>query len=1612
MTKNTITKMAAIAALIFLNIFIFSANARAQFGGGSGSYYDPYIISTTDHMTELANYVNNDNYHFDTYFRLDADLDYTGKTYTIIADQEINYTSSFKGYFNGNGHTISGVTLIRTSTPNASLSIGLFGAISNGGTIENLTLSNSTIRGRMEVGGIVGAMPGYWSASNAQSIVRNCHVTSDVTIESINMNNQNSGYIGGIVGNMGDEKNAVIDCTCAATIIASTYSLNVGGIVGAISVDIAGTVITGCMYSGSIGGNASSYIGGIVGRVFHDGAIITNNYVGGNCTIGAIGVQGSTQGTDAGATNTTHLHTIGFNSAQYVNGTITTPPTMNIGGTDYYASGSTISLSSLSTFGSPTAGNIWSFRATVSYSYYEEVFRQEDGTWQFTMPVGNAMINPVGTKDISLSQYPYATYVTLTPASATYTGSSQKPTVSVVCHANDLTEGTDFITDIPAEGYTNAGDYTFHIWGINDYGGLRTETFTIAPAALTQLTLSETSFYYDGATHTPTLTVKSGSKTLTLGTEYETDLPAGGFTDLGNYTIKAWGVGNYTDTVTATYTICHPWDGMGTWNEPFLIQNTDDMDRLATLVNGGKDYNGVYFRQIGTLDYTGKTYTPVGNGTTSFDGTFEGGTMTGISVSGQQYTGVFGNVGSQGMVRSVMLSGTNSFSGIDSYTGAIAGYNRGNIESCHVAEGANVTVTTTGSTAGGIVGLNYGQVNSCVNYAANVTASCAGGIVGKNDAFGEVYGTNYATVTGSSYCGGICGHNMGIVNGQHYGTIVCADASTKAGGIVGLNSSSGTVESCLSTDLMASLSGTNIGAIVGLNSDNGFAGSGNGTVTNCYYIGACKFGGIEGTDVLGQAMRGWPIIAEDIVNFNPDYCEGMVPGTYYNDEAANTNHYYVGAGETLPFTLGSLEFTNTEYAANGSPLVPVADTNDCGQTYYELTMPALSVTITITNLPTLELLDDDSQELPDNESRISMNHGLNCNVRLNGRTLYKDGRWNLLCLPFAVTSITGTLLEGAEVRTMATSSTYANGTLTLDFTDPLTAMEAGIPYLVRWSSGDNITDPVFNNITIVDNTSNIVSGDNNISFVGNLTNTSLLANTTANLYIDSDGQLHYPYNADYDLNALRGHLEIILENGVQVGTCTVDLGTPSTYSMLPAIFQTNGDWNTAANWNTGALPAEGADVLVLAEATIPSGYVANVGSIARDGYYGRIIVKDGGQLYHTNDGVWATVEKGITTYSSAKDGWHLIASPLTANVWPQQWNGFTDNEYDLYYYDEPTHYWINHKDQNDGDFYIEPLKGYLYANSQDDTLVFQNNLRAGNATVSIPLSYSSSAGDLKGFNLVGNPFAHNVTAFTGNGVADEVYRMNGDGSELVVDAISAASPLKPCEGFFVKATGDNASLAFNDSGAKGGDLNAKGDPMNAQPGHLTLEVLDNGALVDRLIVKREGKPLEKLTLNERSTKIYAGRGHQDYAVVPMEGDEQAVNFKASKNGTYALNVKVEGLDLDYLHLIDNLTGTDIDLLASPTFTFTAKTTDYAYRFKLVFSRDGNQNENFAFISNGDIIVNGTGTLQVIDALGRILKSEQLSTLSSQLSTHNYTPGVYVLRLLEGDKTKTQKLIIQ
>ncbi len=117
--------------------------------------------------------------------------------------------------------------------------------------------------------------------------------------------------------------------------------------------------------------------------------------------------------------------------------------------------------------------------------------------------------------------------------------------------------------------------------------------------------------------------------------------------------------------------------------------------------------------------------------------------------------------------------------------------------------------------------------------------------------------------------------------------------------------------------------------------------------------------------------------------------------------------------------------------------------------------------------------------------------------------------------------------------------------------------------------------------------------------------------------------------------------------------------------------------------------------------------------------------------------------------------------------------------------------------------------------------------------------------------------------------------------------------------------------------------------------------------------------------------------------------------------------------MNYLHLIDNMTGADVDLLQTPSYNFEAKTTDYESRFKLVFATGDNSNDdNFAFFSNGSFVINNEGNaeLQVIDITGRIVKSESINGCANV--NVNAASGVYMLRLINGDNVKVQKVVVK
>ena len=223
------------------------------------------------------------------------------------------------------------------------------------------------------------------------------------------------------------------------------------------------------------------------------------------------------------------------------------------------------------------------------------------------------------------------------------------------------------------------------------------------------------------------------------------------------------------------------------------------------------------------------------------------------------------------------------------------------------------------------------------------------------------------------------------------------------------------------------------------------------------------------------------------------------------------------------------------------------------------------------------------------------------------------------------------------------------------------------------------------------------------------------------------------------------------------------------------------------------------------------------------------------------------------------------------------------------------------------------------------------------------------------------------------------------------------------EGLFVVADEDGETLTFSTEPSKGN-----------QQLVINLNSNNRGGAIDRAIIRfNKENSLPKFQLNPNNTKVYIPQNGNDYAVVHAESEgELPVNFKASKNGSYSFNFNAEEVDVNYLHLIDNLTGADVDLKSTPSYTFQAKTTDYASRFKLVFAVDRTNDESFAFFNNDNWFINNDGKalLQVIDLNGRLLSNEQIS---GSVSKHiNAAPGVYVMRLINGDNVKTQKVVVR
>ena len=179
-----------------------------------------YTVTSADGLMNIAELVNGGK--SDINITLDTDIDLTGKDWTPIGT---GYDNSYKGTFDGGGHTITGLTF----TTNDEFA-GLFGWLNRAGSVKNVVMEGVQITSNQIYGGSIGGVVGYgWGT------IENCSVSGSVS---------GTVYVGGVVGvQIGG---SITGCSSSATVKGT---VDVGGVAGQTN---SSATLTACYATGNV----------------------------------------------------------------------------------------------------------------------------------------------------------------------------------------------------------------------------------------------------------------------------------------------------------------------------------------------------------------------------------------------------------------------------------------------------------------------------------------------------------------------------------------------------------------------------------------------------------------------------------------------------------------------------------------------------------------------------------------------------------------------------------------------------------------------------------------------------------------------------------------------------------------------------------------------------------------------------------------------------------------------------------------------------------------------------------------------------------------------------------------------------------------------------------------------------------------------------------------------------------------------------------------------------------------------------------------------------------------------------------------------------------------
>lgn len=396
-------------------------------------------------------------------------------------------------------------------------------------------------------------------------------------------------------------------------------------------------------------------------------------------------------------------------------------------------------------------------------------------------------------------------------------------------------------------------------------------------------------------------------------------------------------------------------------------------------------------------------------------------------------------------------------------------------------------------------------------------------------------------------------------------------------------------------------------------------------------------------------------------------------------------------------------------------------------------------------------------------------------------------------------------------------------------------------------------------------------------------------------------------------------------------------------------------------------------------------------------------------------------------------------------------------EWDYYTYYEPEYHWINFKRNSNSHWHQNaqtvPIyytnedtlvqgRGYLLA-TREETFLQCYGLLNNEDQVTIPVTRSGFYSP--GYNLLGNPYltyldfdsvAYYNEPLWGDSTTPYYAVIDEDHKGYIYHAVDgsfnpdiAPQYIAPHQGFMILIPEDGEidgeGFIFNKSmRSLDGDTGVFRSYKTSYA-LVNLFATDNNGNRDVATVElgRPDKGGAPVMRNLRMSKahVWCHYDDKDWAIAFTQPGltEAAIRFESYEDGEFTLTWNTHNGEFNYLHLIDNKTGADIDCLTTQEYRFTSSTKDYLSRFRLVFGYTGveendgslTSSEPFAYQSEDELVVTGEGSLQLFDVTGRLLRSEELHGAQSTIAVGDVPTGVYILRLGTTNGMRVQKMVI-